>query len=617
MRQLLRAVIFGILGYLIGATLTWLVRGGSLGDEVCVVFGYVVGLVGWLFGIGMGDTWVREWFGLPARESDVTGWKRYLGFSTDHKVIGVQYLATFIVVLLLGGVAAMIIRFELAQAGEGILNADRYNQVMSMHGILMVAVAVAAILGSFGNYLVPIMIGADDMAFPRLNAVTFWLIPPVAIGLLAAPTLGSFDAGWTAYPPLSVVNNGGQILFVLAVTTFGLSSILGGLNVITTIVTMRAPGMTWGRLPIFVWAAFAASMISLLTTQFFAASLVLIAMDRVAGTVFFDGGAGGDPLLYQHLFWFYSHPAVYVMVLPGFGLVLETITHMSRKPLFAYKAVVVSLLTIAGLSIIVWAHHMFTSGMAEYLHGPFMFATEMISVPTGVIFLSAMATLWRGKLWMKTPLFFAMIWIFQFLMGGVTGIFLADVVTDVSLHDSYFVVAHFHYTIMGGMIFAFLTGIFFWFPKITGRMINDRLGIIFALWLTIGFQLTFLPQFWLGTNGMNRRIADYPDQLEGANLFSSISAFFLGGSFLLLIYILLSAARRGPKAGDNPWNASTLEWQVSSPPPEHNFSGQPTVVGHPYGYGTADSRHAEFAGMTAVGLAEPEQAGTGEGGDNE
>ncbi|MDP7352178.1 MAG: cbb3-type cytochrome c oxidase subunit I [Acidimicrobiales bacterium] len=600
MRQLLRAVIFGILGYLVGATLTWLVRGGSLGDEVCVVFGYVVGLIGWLFGIGMGDTWVREWFGRPASELEVTGWKRYLGFSTDHKVIGIQYMVTFLVVLLLGGVAALAMRLELAQAGEGILSADRYNQVMSMHGILMIAVAVAAILGSFGNYLVPIMIGADDMAFPRLNAVTFWLIPPVAIGLLAAPTLGSFDTGWTAYPPLSVINNSGQILFVLAVTTFGLSSILGGLNVVTTIVTMRAPGMTWGRLPIFVWAAFSASVLSLLVTQFFAASLVLIAMDRVAGTVFFDGGAGGDPLLYQHLFWFYSHPAVYVMVLPAFGVVLEVITHMARKPLFAYKAVVVSLLTIAGLSVIVWAHHMFTSGMATYLHGPFMFATEMISVPTGVIFLSAVATLWQGRLWMKTPLLFAMIWVFQFLMGGVTGIFLADVATDVQLHDTYFVVAHFHYTIMGGMLFAFLAGIFFWFPKITGRMINDRLGIVFALWLTVGFQITFLPQFWLGTNGMNRRIADYPEQLEGANLFSSISSFLLGASFLLLVYILVSGARRGPVAGPNPWNASTLEWQVSSPPPEHNFSGQPRVVDHPYVYGTAGSRHAEFVGVTTT-----------------
>tara|TARA_B100000315_G_scaffold93847_1_gene86339 strand:+ start:100 stop:1941 length:1842 start_codon:yes stop_codon:yes gene_type:complete len=605
MRQLLRAVIFGILGYLVGATLTWLVRGGSLGDEVCVVFGYVVGLIGWLFGIGMGDTWVREWFGRPASEQEATGWKRYLGFSTNHKVIGIQYMVTFLVVLLLGGVAALAMRLELAQAGEGILSADRYNQVMSMHGILMIAVAVAAILGSFGNYLVPIMIGADDMAFPRLNAVTFWLIPPVAIGLLAAPTLGSFDTGWTAYPPLSVINNSGQILFVLAVTTFGLSSILGGLNVVTTIVTMRAPGMTWGRLPIFVWAAFSASVLSLLVTQFFAASLVLIAMDRVAGTVFFDGGAGGDPLLYQHLFWFYSHPAVYVMVLPAFGVVLEVITHMARKPLFAYKAAVVSLLTIAGMSVIVWAHHMFTSGMATYLHGPFMFATEMISVPTGVIFLSAVATLWQGRLWMQTPLLFAMIWVFQFLMGGVTGIFLADVATDVQLHDTYFVVAHFHYTIMGGMLFAFLAGIFFWFPKITGRMINDRLGIVFALWLTVGFQLTFLPQFWLGTNGMNRRIADYPEQLEGANLFSSISSFLLGASFLLLVYILVSAARRGPVAGPNPWNASTLEWQVSSPPPEHNFSGQPRVVDHPYVYGTAGSRHAEFVGVTTT----REQAG--------
>jgi cytochrome c oxidase subunit 1 len=609
MRQLLRAVIFGILGYLIGATLTWLVRGGSLGDEVCVVFGYVVGLIGWLFGIGMGDTWVREWFGRPASEQEVTGWKRYLGFSTNHKVIGIQYMVTFLVVLLLGGVAALAMRLELAQAGEGILSADRYNQVMSMHGILMIAVAVAAILGSFGNYLVPIMIGADDMAFPRLNAVTFWLIPPVAIGLLAAPTLGSFDTGWTAYPPLSVINNGGQILFVLAVTTFGLSSILGGLNVVTTIVTMRAPGMTWGRLPIFVWAAFSASVLSLLVTQFFAASLVLIAMDRVAGTVFFDGVAGGDPLLYQHLFWFYSHPAVYVMVLPAFGVVLEVITHMARKPLFAYKAAVVSLLTIAGMSVIVWAHHMFTSGMATYLHGPFMFATEMISVPTGVIFLSAVATLWQGRLWMKTPLLFAMIWVFQFLMGGVTGIFLADVATDVQLHDTYFVVAHFHYTIMGGMLFAFLAGIFFWFPKITGRMINDRLGIVFALWLTVGFQLTFLPQFWLGTNGMNRRIADYPEQLEGANLFSSISSFLLGASFLLLVYILVSGARRGPVAGPNPWNASTLEWQVSSPPPEHNFSGQPRVVDHPYVYGTAGSRHAEFVDVTTA----QEQAGDRDG----
>jgi len=603
----IRAVIGGLVGYFVGSGLTLLFRGGSFTDEIVVVFGYVVGLIGWLLGVGVWNTWVREWFGLPPKPDELTGWQRYLGFSTDHKVIGVQYLATFIIVMLLGGLSAMVMRIELAQAGETIMSADRYNQLMSMHGILMVAVAVAGVLGSFGNYLVPIMIGADDMAFPRLNAVTYWLVPPVAIGLLSAPALGSFDAGWTAYPPLSVVNNGGQILFVLAVTTFGLSSIFGGLNILTTVATMRAPGMSWGRLPIFVWGAVSASIISLFVTQFFAASLILIGMDRTVGSAFFDASAGGDPLLYQHLFWFYSHPAVYVMVLPSFGVVLEVLTHMSRKPLFAYKAAVGAMLSIVGMSCIVWAHHMFTSGMATYLHGPFMFLTELISIPTGVIFLSALGTIWRGKLWMKAPLLLAMIWIFQFLMGGVTGIFLADVATDVQLHDTYFVVAHFHYTIMGGVIFGLLAGIHYWFPKITGRMYHERTGIIFAVWVGLAFQFTFIPQFWLGTNGMNRRVADYATELEGGNLLSSISAFVLGAGFLLLVGNMLWSARRGPPAGDNPWNASTLEWQISSPPPEHNFPHLPEIVGHPYGYGIAGARHAELVGVTTTTSEEDDQ----------
>ena len=593
MRPLIRAIVGGVGGYIAGALVTSLFTGCDISQGIPVTFGFIFGLLGWLFGIGVWNAWAREWFGLPPKPDEAEGAARYFSFSTDHKVIGTQYLVTFLTVMILGGVFAMLIRLELAGVGEGFMDADTYNKVMSMHGILMVAVAVAGVLGSFGNYLVPLMIGADDMAFPRINALSFWLIPPVAVSLLAAPLLGSFESGWTAYPPLTVVAPGdGQLLFNLGVIAFGLSSILGGLNILTTVATMRAPGMSWGRLPIFVWSAFSASIISLLVTQFFAASLILIHLDRVAGTTFFNFEGGGDTLLYEHLFWFYSHPAVYIMVLPGFGVALEVITHFSRKPLFAYKAVVGAFLTIVGLSSIVWAHHMFTSGMADYLHGPFMVLTEAISIPTGVIFLAAVGTMWRGKLWFKTPMLLACGWVFNFLIGGITGIFLADVVTDVQLHDSYFVVAHFHYTIIGGSIFGLMAGTFYWYPKITGRMYNERMGQIFSVWVSLGLALVFVPMFWVGVNGMNRRVADYQADLEGVNQFISWMSIILGTSFLLFAFNLIWSAFKGEKAGDNPWNASTLEWQVSSPPPEHNFPLLPEIVGGPYPYGKPEQKHA-------------------------
>jgi len=596
MRPLIRAVLWAIGGYLIGAFLTVLIGGGAISSEVTVTFGVIGGLIGWLMGIGVWNAWGREWFGLPVKTEETDGWQRYFRFTTDHKVIGVQYLVTLLIVFLLGGLLAMVMRLELAGADRGFMDADTYNKVMSMHGILMVAVAVAGILGSFGNFFLPIMIGARDMAFPRINALSFWLIPPVAVTLLSAPLLGSFEAGWTAYPPLSVVvgDGGGQSLFNLGVIAFGLSSILGGLNILTTVATMRAPGMTWGRLPIFVWGAFSASLISVLFTQFFAASLILIHLDRIAGTTFFGAAAGGDALLYEHMFWFYSHPAVYVMVLPAFGVSLEVITHFSRKPLFAYKAVVGAFLTIVGLSGIVWAHHMFTSGMASYLHAPFMVLTEAISIPTGVIFLAAIGTLWRGRIWFTTPLLLAIGWVFNFMIGGITGIFHADVATDIQLHDTYFVVAHFHFTIIGGSIFGLLAGTFYWFPKMTGRMYNERLGKIFALWLTLGINLIFIPMFWVGLNGMNRRVAVYQENLEGVNLFISVMAFFLATGFLLFAGNLIWSAFKGEKVGPNPWGASTLEWMVESPPPVHNFPLLPEVVGHPYDYGTIDRVHAEF-----------------------
>jgi len=587
-----------LIGFYIGIGVAALVRLAfgfeAWHQEAAVAVGFVFGLFGWLMGVGMWGQWAREWFGLRTHDPHVPGWQRYFIFNTDHKVIGIQYLVTFVIVFLIAGGMAMIMRAELAQAEMQILTNSQFNGIMGLHGILMVAVAVAAMIGGFGNYAVPLMIGADDMAFPRLNALTFWLIPPVAVMLLLTPLFGGIETGWTAYPPLSVLTNSSQVFFNLAIITFGLTSILGGLNFLVTIMFMRAPGMTWGKLPIFVWSMFVTAWLALLYTQGFAVALVMVLLDRIAGMSFFAAESGGDPLLYQHVFWFYSHPAVYIMVVPGFGMALEIISHFSRKPLFAYRYAVGGLLGILGLSGIVWAHHMFTSGMPNYLHGPFLMMTEAISIPTGLIFLSALGTIWLGKLWLRTPMLFAMAVIFNFANGGVTGIFLADVPTDIHLHDTYFVVAHFHYTIVGGEIFALFAAIYYYFPKMTGRMYSEKLAQIHFWWMFIGFNATFFIMHWPGIQGMNRRIADYPASFESINLLISILAFGLGASFIVFFYNMVNSWIRGPVAESNPWRARTLEWQTASPPPLHNFDHPPRVEGHPYDYGVPGSVHGVF-----------------------
>ncbi|MDQ7029253.1 MAG: cbb3-type cytochrome c oxidase subunit I [Ardenticatenia bacterium] len=589
MLPVVRGIIWAVVAFIIGALLTMLVRvavglpAWAFGPVFTV--GYFFGFTGWLLGVGVWDTWLREYLGMEPRPYKAEGWRRYFGFNTDHKVIGIQYGVTFVIIFLLAGLLAMVMRFELMRPGRDILDFAEYNRIMSLHGFMMILVAVTAVPGMFGNYFVPLMIGAEDMTFPRMNALSYWIWPPAAFLLLLSPFFGGWDTGWTGYPPLAITNEDGQLLYNLAFFTGGLSSVVGSVNFLTTIITMRAPGMTWGRVPIFVWSMFLTSIMTLTATQFVGVAMIMNLLDRIAGTAFFNPIQGGVPLAYQHIFWFYSHPAVYVMILPSLGIMLEVLAHFSRKPLFAYRWAVAGMAGVTALSFTVWAHHMFTSGMSGALHVPFMATTEAISVPTGLIFLSALGTIWQGKMRFKTPMLFAMGMLFNFLIGGLTGVFNSDLPVDMHLHDTFWVVSHFHYTIMGGGIFGLFAGIYYWFPKMTGRMYDERLGRFHFWMMFVFFNLTFLPMAWLGINGMNRRIGDYPPQLGPVNGFVSMMAFFLGASFLIFIYNMVMAWVRGRVAEANPWGVRTLEWATSSPPPEHNFPHVPEVVAGPYDYG--------------------------------
>jgi len=604
MKPVIKGLLWGAVGFIGGAGLLMLIRlllglkAWAIGPMV--VMGYLFGLSGWLLGVGVWVYWAREWLDLPLKRYNASGWRRYFAFDTDHKVIGVQYLASFLALFLLAGLLAMVMRLELAQPGRDFLNSADYNQVMSLHGTIMIFVAVAATVGAFGNYVIPIMIGAEDMAFPRLNALSFWFVPPVAFLLLGSVFGGGYDTGWTGYAPLATVNRLGELFYNLSFFTLGLSSILGAINILTTIITMRAPGLSWGRLPVFVWAILGTSILSMIFTQFVALAMLMNLIDRVAGFSFFDVANQGNPLLYQNVFWFYSHPAVYIMILPGLGIALEIIAPFSRKPLFAYRWAVGGMLGVVAFSAIVWAHHMFTSSMPDLLLFPFMATTELISIPTGLVFLAALGTMWQGQLNLKTPMLFALAVIFNFLIGGITGIFLSDVPVDIQLQDTYYVVSHFHYTIVGGGIFGLFAGIYYWFPKVTGRMYHEGQGKVQFWWMFIGFNITFLPMLWLGMHGMNRRIADYVPELGGTNMWVSLSGLFLAASFILFVYNMVNSWVRGEVAAANPWRARTLEWQISSPPPHENFEREPEVVGDPYGYGEPNSIHAVLTPQPAV-----------------
>ncbi|MCD6727294.1 MAG: cytochrome c oxidase subunit I [Solirubrobacteraceae bacterium] len=557
-----------------------------------------------LAGIGVFSYWVAWVRGHATDDHSDHGarsWRDYLRVNTDHKVIGIQYICNSFFFLFVGGLMAMLIRAELAEPGRQFVDANTYNGLFSVHASILIFLFIIPIFAGIANYVLPLMIGAPDMAFPRLNALSFWLLPIAGVMMMAsflAPG-GSFSTGWTAYAPLSTTNSIGQSFFTIGVQFAGASSIATALNFLVTIITMRAPGMTFFRMPLLVWANFSTSLLVVIATPFVAASQFMVLLDRALGFNFFQAGQGGDVLMYQHVFWFYSHPAVYIMMLPGFGIISEIIATRARKPIFGYRMMAFSLLAIVVLSFTVWAHHMFVSGMQNWIRFPMMITTAIIAVPTGIKIFSWLATLWRGVLRMDTPMLFACGFLTTFTLGGISGVMLAMVPIDIHVSDTYFVVAHIHYVLFAGSLLTIFGGIYYWFPKMTGRMYDERLGRL-HFWTTfVAFNVTFAPMHLLGVQGMPRRVADYAQQFATWNLVISLASFVIGLSTLVFLYNMIASWRAGPRAVANPWRALTLEWQVSSPPPIFNFDAVPSVVGGPYEYGVPGAVHGVFTGASA------------------
>ena len=503
--------------------------------------------------------------------------------TTDHKKIGILYVINSFLFFFIGGLLALGVRTELAVPGLQFVTDSTYNQLFTMHATFMIFLFVIPMLAGFGNYVVPLQIGAPDMAFPRINALSFWMLPLGGILLLLSfVTGGAAAAGWTSYAPLSedralAATGTGQDLWIVALVLIGTSSILGAINFLVTIFKMRAPGMTLFRMPVLVWTVLVTSVLVLMATPVITSALIMLFIDRNYGGSFFDPSAGGDAILYQNIFWFYSHPAVYVMVLPAMGMVSEILPVFSRKPLFGYKAFVFATAGIGALGFSVWAHHMFTSG-AVYL--PFFsIMTFLIAVPTGVKMFNWVFTMWRGQIMLKTPILFALGFLSMFLIGGINGAFSAAVPVDFALHDTYWVVAHLHYVLFGGSVFGIMGGLYYWFPKMTGRMMNEAVGKLQFVLMFVGFNLTFFPMHELGLAGMPRRIADYASSAgwNDLNIVATIGGFTIAASMIPLLWNIFTSLRNGEPAGDDPWEGNTLEWATSSPPPPYNFDRLPEI----------------------------------------
>src|SRR5216683_1269466 len=584
-----------ILGHLLGNFLSSGYAQNTLSDtnNVPIVLGYAFAVIGWLAGVGVFNDLGKLMIGKPLphhEQHPEPGLAKYFRYTLDHKVVGIQYLYGMIGYFLTGGLFAMAIRSELLSPSYHLIGPNQYLMVVGEHGTMMMMMMSSVILGPFGQYFGPLLIGSKRVAYPRLEALGFWLTPAAYVILLSGVLFGGFPTGWTGYQPLADQAKQGMDAYYFAFGLMGISIILAGFNMIITIINYRAPGMRWSRLPMFVWSMFTVAFLQVLAVPVLVGACYMGLADRTFQTAFFANQLGGSSFLYEDLFWFFGHPEVYILALPGFGVISEVVAVFCRKPLFGYRIAAAGILGVTILSFFVWQHHLFDSGINPDMRPLFMLTTELISIPTGFIYLVGMGTFWKAKIRFSIPMLFALAFYFNFLIGGISGVFLSDVPADTTEHGTFFVMAHFHYTIMGGLVFAFMAGCYYWLPKMLGIKLNQTLGKWHFWTMFIFFNATFLPLFAVGMAGQPRRVYEYARNLTTLNDWVSISAFLLGVSILIFVinFVWSTVIVREREEG-NPWRSRGLEWQVPSPPPPGNFEHIPVVLSAPYEYGVADA----------------------------
>jgi cytochrome c oxidase subunit 1 len=596
-------LVLAVGGYAFGH---WLGNNLSLGrvyigtqalSNQAIVLALLFGVVGYLLGVGALNYPLAKLVGRESEPKEKTDWTRFLRFSLTHKVVGQQYLIMVLMFLFTGGLLAMAIRTELLTPVTHIIGPGTYIQIVGEHGTIMMMMASSLVVGPLGNYLVPLMIGSRRMAFPRVEAFSFWMFSAGYFVILSALFLGGFPTGWTGYAPLQNQAVEGMDSYLVGFFVISIGMMLAGFNLVATIIHYRAPGMTWGRIPMFVWGILTTCVLLATASPFLTVATVVGILDRTVPTAFFLNVHGGSSYLWENLFWFFGHPEVYIMALPGFGIIAEMLPVFARKPLFGYKIAAAGMIGVGLLSYFVWQHHLFQSGIDPEMRPLYMMTTELISIPTGFVFLVGMATLYKSKMRFEVPMLFCLAFYFNFLIGGITGVFLSDVPVDVTVHGGFFVLSHFHYTILGGLVFAFFGGVYYWYPKVTGKRMNETLAKVHFWMMFIFFNLTFFPLFLVGLFDQPRRVFEYAHQLQTLNDFASASAFVLGSSFIVFAVNFIWSTWINPVPSvANPWQSNGLEWQTSSPPPWYNFERIPVVLDDPYHY--SEPQHVPVADLS-------------------